>query len=186
MTSILEGWRQALLRTSASLIPSTGEVLVADPTKKDVSKQRVLRVRLPILLQRLASAASAAFSIGYGIFSTSATAGVGYAAGAGGAVTQATSKSTGVTLNKVTGAITLHNASLADATTVTFTVTNSAVAANDVVLAIHKSGGTAGAYHIDAHSTAAGSFAISVRNRSGGSLGEAIVIQFAVIKGAVA
>lgn len=186
MISIIEGWRQALLRTSASLIPSTGEVLVADPTKKDVSDQRVLRVRLPIFLQRLASAASAAFSIGYGIFSTSATAGIGYAAGAGGTVTQGTDKSTAVELNKVTGAITMNNAELADATNVTFTVTNSACAANDVPLVTHKSGGTLGAYHVDAHSPAAGSFKITIRNRSGGALSEALVIQFVIFKGAVA
>jgi hypothetical protein len=44
--------------------------------------------------------------------STSATAGVGYGTGAGGAVTQATSKSTGVTLDKVCGEITMNNATL--------------------------------------------------------------------------
>lgn len=110
----------------------------------------------------------------------------GYGVGDGGAVTQATSKSTGVTLNTTTGAITLHNASLADATTVTFTVTDALCAADDVPSVVHKSAGTAGAYLVWAHSPAAGSFKISVRNVSGGSLGEAIVLQFAIVKGAVA
>jgi len=117
--------------------------------------------------------------------SFSPTAGMGYGTGAGGAVTQLTSKSTGVTLNKVTGAITLNNAALADATTVTFLVTCSACAADDVVTAIHKSGGTAGAYLVWAHSPTAGTFSISVRNVSGGSLSQAIVLQYAIFKGAV-
>ncbi len=81
------------------------------------------------------------------IVSTSPTAGVGYATGAGGAVTQATDKSTAVTLNTATGAITMNNASLADATNVTFTVTDSAVAATDTVIVNHKSGGTLGSLH---------------------------------------
>src|SRR5262249_33804889 len=64
-------------------------------------------------------------------------AGIGYqtGAGAGGTVTQATSKSTGVTLNKITGAITMNAAALAAATSVTFTVTDSSVAATDAVVA---------------------------------------------------
>jgi hypothetical protein len=116
--------------------------------------------------------------------SASATAPVGYATGAGGTVTQATSKSTGVTLNKVTGAITLHAAALADATTVSFTVTNSAVAAVDAVVVNHSSAGTAASYLVWADSVGAGSFKVNVRNVSGGSLGEAIVLTFAVLKGA--
>lgn len=109
---------------------------------------------------------------------------IGYVSGNGGAVTQATSKSTGVTLNKACGAITMNGAALADATTVSFTVTNSVVAANDVVIVNHSSAGTAGAYIVSANAIAAGSFAISVRNLSGGSLSQAIVLSFAVIKGA--
>ena len=45
-------------------------------------------------------------------FEVSAGKAIGYVSG--GAVTQATSKSTGVTLNKPCGAITTHNAALAD------------------------------------------------------------------------
>lgn len=120
------------------------------------------------------------------ILSTDPTAGVGYGTGAGGQVTQATNKSTGVTLNKIVGAVTMVNSSLADATTVTFTVTNSAVAANDTPYAYHKSAGTGGAYVVQAHTPAAGSFKISVRNVSGGSLSEAIVVGFEIRKGVVA
>jgi hypothetical protein len=119
------------------------------------------------------------------ITSSSATAGIGYATGAGGAETQLTSKSTSVTLNTVTGRITMHNAALSANTTVTFTLTNSAIAANDLLVLNHVSGGTAGAYALNAQA-AAGSASINVRNITAGSLSEAIVIGFAVIKSVVA
>lgn len=113
----------------------------------------------------------------------SSTGTLGYATGAGGTVTQATSKSTGVTLNKITGAVTMHNASLANATAVTFTVTNSTVGANDAVTVNHASAGTAGAYLVSVSAVAAGSFKVTVYNVSGGALGEAIVIKYSVLKG---
>lgn len=102
-------------------------------------------------------------------------------AGTGGAVTQATSKSTGVTLSKPCGAITLNNASLGAATIVSFVLTNTFVAANDVLILNHISGGTPGSYTLNAR-CAAGSATIDVRNNTAGALGEAIVIQFALIK----
>ena len=102
----------------------------------------------------------------------------------GGTVTQATNKSTGITLNTESGQITMNNAALADAAEVSFTVTNSKVAATDVVVACHGSAGTAGAYIVSANAIAAGSFAITVSNVSGGALSEAIVINFVALKGA--
>ena len=102
-----------------------------------------------------------------------------------GTVTQATNKSTGVTLNNRSGAITMNNAALADATNVKFTVTNSTIGANDVVIVNHASAGTAGAYQVWCSAVGAGSFEISVRNVSGGSLSEAIVLNFVVIGGDV-
>ena len=102
----------------------------------------------------------------------------------GGTVTQATNKGTGVTLNTESGQITMNNAALADAAEVSFTVTNSKVAATDVVVACHGSAGTAGAYIVSANAIAAGSFAITVSNVSGGSLSEAIVINYVALKGA--
>jgi len=120
------------------------------------------------------------------ILSSNATGGIGYATGAGGTVTQATSKSTGVTLNTVTGTITMNNASLATVTAVSFTLTNSAIAATDVVAVVIKSGATAGAYTITVDAVAAGSCQISLRNNTLGSLGEAVVLSFAVVKGVAA
>tara|TARA_R110000868_G_scaffold177373_1_gene415780 strand:- start:296 stop:994 length:699 start_codon:yes stop_codon:yes gene_type:complete len=105
----------------------------------------------------------------------------GYAAGSGGTVTQVTSKATGVTLNKSTGQITLDGAALSASTTVSFTLTNTVIEAGDILIMNHISAGTAGSYLLNAQS-AAGSASINVRNISLGSLSEAIVIAFAVIK----
>ena len=111
-----------------------------------------------------------------------ATSEIGYSAAAQGTVTQATSKSTAVTLNKSAGQITMNNASLATATNATFTLNNSTISANDaVILTISGGQTTAGSYNVFANSLAAGSVSITLRNISGGSLSEAIVINFAVI-----
>jgi hypothetical protein len=109
----------------------------------------------------------------------------GYITGEGGAVTQATSKSTGVTLGKKCGQITMNAAALAANTTVSFTLTNSTIAATDLLVLNHVSGGTAGSYLLNAQA-AAGSASINVRNVTSGSLSEAIVIGFAVIKAVIA
>ena len=111
---------------------------------------------------------------------------VGYSTGTGGTVTQATSKSTGVTLSKRCGQITMNGAALAAAAEVSFTLTNSTVAATDVVMVSIASGATAGAYSVQCDATAAGSCRISVGNRSTGSLSEAIVLNFVVIKSVAA
>lgn len=105
----------------------------------------------------------------------------GYATGSGGIVTQLTSKATGVTLSKSTGQITLDAAALAASTTVSFILTNTVIEAGDILVMNHISGGTAGSYLLNAQS-AAGTASINVRNISLGSLSEAIVIAFAVIK----
>lgn len=118
------------------------------------------------------------------ILSSSATAGVGYTTGAGGTVTQDTNKSTTVTLNTVSGRVTMHNANLAAGAAVTFIVLNSTVAGVDVPVVCHSFGGTAGAYDMFVSAVADGAFAVTVRNITGGDLAEAAVVQFAVIKGA--
>jgi hypothetical protein len=119
--------------------------------------------------------------------STSDSGGIGYATGAGGAVTQLTSKATGVTLDKICGTITMHNATLAHQTPVAFTLTNSAIEATDVVAVCVKSGGTAGAYLVSAGAVAAGSCSITLFNcQTAGNLSEAVVLQFAVIKAVAA
>jgi hypothetical protein len=110
--------------------------------------------------------------------STSATGGIGYATGAGGAVTQGTSRTTGVTLNNVAGAITLFTAA-GSATWQSFTVTNSAVAATDTIIVNQRSGTDLYMMHVTA--VGAGSFRISFAT-TGGTTSEAPVFNFAVIK----
>jgi hypothetical protein len=106
---------------------------------------------------------------------------LGYTAEANGTVTQLTSKSTGVTLNKSAGQITMNNAELANNTNVTFTLTNSTIIAKDVVVLSVASGATAGAYNCWVSGKGVGSCTITLRNLSGGALSEAVVINFAVI-----
>ena len=114
-----------------------------------------------------------------------ATEEIGYAAAAQGTVTQATDKSTAVTLNKSMGRITMNNASLATATNATFTLNNNIISANDtVILTISGGQATAGSYNVFANALATGSVSITLRNISGGTLSEAVVINFCVIHGA--
>ena len=117
-----------------------------------------------------------------GIFSAGATYGIGYTTGAGGTQSQGTDKSTAVTLNKACGEITLNSATLNAGAIVNFTFNNSAIAAGDLLIMNHVSGGTIGAYGLTAD-CGASSATIYVRNNTAGNLSDAIVIRFAVIKG---
>ena len=119
-----------------------------------------------------------------GAITSSGTAGIGYATGAGGIVTQATSKATAFTLSKITGQITTAADALAAGTIVSATWTNTVIAATDIVVVTHVSGGTLGAYTINV-AAGAGSATFTLRNNTAGSLSEALVIGFAVIKGAI-
>ena len=78
----------------------------------------------------------------------------------------------------------MNDAALAAAAEVSFTVTNSEIAATDVVVVNHASAGTAGSYLVGVSAIAAGSFGITVTNVSAGSLSEAIVLNFVALKGA--
>jgi hypothetical protein len=113
--------------------------------------------------------------------------GIGYPTGqgAGGTVTQGTSRTTGVTLNALSGTITLFTTTLAAQTSQSFTFTNSYIAATDLVLVQHQSGGTLGGYTF-AVTPASGSASIAVRSTLATSTtpSEAPVLQFAVIKAA--
>jgi hypothetical protein len=112
---------------------------------------------------------------------------LGYSTGVGGAVTQLTNKSTVVTLNTSTGQITMNNAALAATTNVRFQVNNSLIAVTDTII-VNLSGGfaTGSTYQAWVDGIAAGSFLITLRNISAGSLSEAIVLNFSVIKGVAA
>jgi len=105
---------------------------------------------------------------------------IGYGTPAQGAVTQLTSKSTGVTLNTSAGQITMNNASLATVTNVTFTLTNSTISAKDVLL-LTVTNGTSASYNAFVSSMTAGSATITLRNISASPLAEAVVLNFAII-----
>jgi hypothetical protein len=110
-----------------------------------------------------------------------ATEEIGYAPAAQGTVTQLSSKSTAVTLNKSSGQITMNNADLATVTTVSFTLTNSTISAKDTMVVCISSGATTGAYLVYVSNLTAGSATISLRNFTAGTLGEAVVVNFAII-----
>ena len=114
------------------------------------------------------------------------TTGLGFYTGAGGTVTQATSKATAFTLDKMCGQITTAADALGAATIVSSTWNNSLIAATDVVIINHKlnasSLGTLGAYTFNV-ACLAGSATLSIRNNTAGSLSEALALNFVVIKG---
>jgi hypothetical protein len=116
-----------------------------------------------------------------------ATQEIGYAPAAQGVVTQLTDKSTGVTLNKSAGRITMNNAALAGGAVASFTLTNSLISANDTIIVCVSSnttGSAAGAYTTYISYLATGSALISLRNLSATSYSEAVIINFAIIHGA--
>ena len=116
-----------------------------------------------------------------GLIRSSGSAGIGYATGAGGTVTQATSKATAFTLSTATGTIQFAADALASQTSVSSTWTNTTLVATDQILLTHVSGGTLGAYST-ACLCASGSATITIRNTTGGSLSEAPVFRFSVMK----
>jgi len=106
---------------------------------------------------------------------------LGYTTAAQGSVTQLTSKSTAVTLNSSAGRITMNGAALAGNTAETFTLNNTLISTNDVLIVNVSAGGTAAAYTTYISSMSAGSAAVTLRNMTAGSLSEAVVINFALI-----
>ena len=112
---------------------------------------------------------------------------LGYSTAAQGTVTQLTDKSTGVTLNKSAGRITMNNAALAGSAAVSFTLTNSLISANDtliVCVSSNTTGSAAGAYTTYVSYLAAGSALITLRNLTAStSYSEAVIINYAIIHG---
>lgn len=101
-------------------------------------------------------------------------------ASGGGAVTQGTSRTTGVTLNKLCGAITLVSAA-GSTTAASFTVTNDKVKATDTIILNQQSG--TDKYDLSVSAVANGSFQITSRTYSGTTT-EQPVFNFSVIKAA--
>ena len=105
--------------------------------------------------------------------------------GTGGTVTQATSRTTGVTLNKISGQITLFAATaLSGHASNEFTLTNSYIDATDVVHVCFASGLTGASYGVTVTAVAAGSCKITVSNFSNSATpSDTPVLNFVVIKG---
>ena len=112
-----------------------------------------------------------------------ATEELGYTAAAQGAVTQLTDKSTAVTLNKAAGQITMVNSALAGGAAESFTLNNTFISANDIIILNIGAGAVADpkAYIVYVSSMTAGSVVLTVRNLSATSRSEALVLNFAVI-----
>lgn len=110
---------------------------------------------------------------------SSAATGIGYTTGAGGSVIQLTSRTTGVTIAKTSGSVTLFTAA-GSATPASFTVTNSTVAITDTIDVSVRSG--TNTYIAWVSAVAAGSFNISFYSASGTS-SDTPVFNFNVIKG---
>lgn len=109
--------------------------------------------------------------------------GMGYAPGlgAGGTVTQSTSKSTTVALNKLSGQITMHPASLAAGASVEFTLSNTFLSPADG-LVINPNGYSG--YSIEvSHFNSPTDVVLRVTNK-GATRSDALVINFRIIKGA--
>lgn len=104
--------------------------------------------------------------------------GLGYGIGSGGTVTQETSRTTGVTINKTNGAITMFSAA-GSTSAESFTVTNDKVALTDTIILCQRNG--TNLYDLMVTAVANGSFQITFRT-TGGTATDAPVINFAVIK----
>ena len=111
------------------------------------------------------------------------TTGLGFYSGAGGSISQGpgSGKATAFTLHTMCGQIITDDASLAAATIVSATWTNSLIAATDVVIINHKSGGTMGSYTINV-ACGAGTATLSIRNNTASPLTDSLTLNFVVIK----
>ena len=172
MTTIaITGLPVASVMNSADVLP-----IVQSGITKQLTK--TLLFTSPTLVTPVLGVATATSLTTTGAIFSTGTVGVGYATGAGGTVTQLTSRTTGVTINKTTGSITLFSAAGSTSAT-TFTVLNSTVVSTDVIILNQKSG--TDLYDLMVTAVNAGSFNITFRT-TGGTSTETPVFNFAVIK----
>lgn len=110
---------------------------------------------------------------------------MGYAVGAGNTVTQLTDKNTGVEVTDLSGQITTAASELATLATAEFEVTATGlITATDAVVVSLASGGSARSYLVGSTGVGTGTFKIAIFNTTGGPLSEALVINYAIVKGA--
>jgi uncharacterized Zn-binding protein involved in type VI secretion len=89
-----------------------------------------------------------------------------------------------VTLNTVTGEITTHNGTIAGGAAVTFVLNNTAIANTDVMIINQVSATNLGDY-VFCPVCNTGNAAITIKNLSNQNRSDAIVLRYAVIRGAV-
>ena len=171
------------ITTTGSLTVSGSFTASGASTLATLSATTATISTLTVTTENAGTASISTLTVAGTLRAISPTAGIGYGAGSGSTSTQLTSKATAVTINAVSGQITLNTASLASATNVSFTLTNSAIGANDVLIPAISSGGTLGAYQVWVSAIGTGSASLTVRNATAGTLTESPVIGFVVIKG---
>ncbi len=111
---------------------------------------------------------------------------MGYSTGAGNTVTQGSSRTTAVTLNALSGTITLVAGTQSSGTVNTFSWGNNTIANTDVVITnITSATTTFGHYLVNVHQSTSGGVKISVRNVNTNAqwTSESPIIYFTVIKG---
>ena len=117
-----------------------------------------------------------------GIYCYSPSNLIGYGTGAGGTVTQLTSKSTAVTLNKPSGQIIMNNSALAAGATAEFQFNNSLISSSDMVIASLSTS----SYNVFTSVGYNGFCFIRIINNSGSSASSSLNVYFEIIKGAIA
>jgi hypothetical protein len=160
---------------------SRAPLVLVNGQSQQIQSADALALTSPVLTTPSLGAATATSLAATGAV-TSSGGGIGYATGAGGTVTQGSSRTTGVTLSKLCGNITMFSAAVAAQASSTFTLTNTFIAATDFVLVEHISATNGGAWSISVV-PAAGSCSIVVRNVSTASITEATPLRFTIIKG---
>lgn len=122
---------------------------------------------------------------GAGNLTINSLAALGYGSGSGGSVTQATNKSTAVTLTKAAGRIFMNNAALAAGARVSFQFNNGVLFDVDtlIVVPVGSSMASANSYRVECSGVYNNAANISVTNLTGGTLSEALAINFTVLKG---
>ena len=165
--------------------------LLAQPTVSAIAANDVTTTTIAnnaVTLPKIVNASGnntfmARYSSGSGNYEelVTTTTGLGFYTGAGGTAPAGATKATAFTLNTMCGRITTAADALAANTAVSATWTNSKIAATDVVILNHSSGGTLGSYHYNV-ACGSGTATLTIRNISSGSLSEALVFNFVVIK----
>ena len=111
---------------------------------------------------------------------------LGYGVGAGGTVTQTTSKSTSVALNKPSGSITLHNSTIAAGASVMFDMSNTYAKTGCMVMTNIDLYGTPNywSYRIEPVAVGGGQITFRLTNLHSGALTAAEKINFVILQGA--